>query len=593
MRNDRMAIDREIRRVLANPNKNKVGGPILYYSHGQSYVYANEGHLAIIGSSGCGKSYYGTMGMIRSFIEGMESFIVVDPKAEIYRNTGCYAEASKYDIHVIDFRHIADNTNEHWNPLATIVELYTSKDPVKIQAALELLDHLAIALFPDKGPDPYWNKAARNLFRGVVYALMEFASPEQVTMEGVYRFITDGHQKYNGFNNTYLKEFVTDLVPDSIPSMMLKSYVTTAEDTAAGIRSTCLDSLDIFARSKALVNMLSTDDLHINDLDGETPTAIYIILPDESPCFDELCGILCTELTTHYIRLAQDKYPDKKLPRRLNICLEELGNIGNAISNLPHLMSAARSRNIRLQIVLQSITQLNDLYGASAATTILANCDVTMAFRSNNWDTLNELSSKCGQRYVDTGYSYALEPLITPSQLAAMETGQALIIISGRTKYVAWLPNYDTAYNNEDWKLPSPPKYEHKEHMEVFDIAYYVTEKKRKLREETQQKQNSELTDCLPPLSKYYEAIEEIIFSDDKLEKALKPYSLVITSVPTRNIARMIFILSSQAEISPDEARDALKKLPSTLSFETEKKAEKVKTALEEMGVIVELRRNE
>ena len=143
----------------------------------------------------------------------------------------------------------------------------------------------------------------------------------------------------------------------------------------------------------------------------------------------------------HYVRIAEQKYAGK-LPIRVNVLLEELGNIGRAITNLPHLMSAGRSRNIRVEFVLQSISQLVDIYGESNATTIMSNCDVRIAFRVNHWDTLTELSRICGEREINCEGHVSREPLITQSQLAAMETGQALVIVSGRIKFITWIPDF-------------------------------------------------------------------------------------------------------------------------------------------------------
>lgn len=84
----------------------------------------------------------------------------------------------------------------------------------------------------------------------------------------------------------------------------------------------------------------------------------------------------------------------------MNFCLDELGNIGRAINNLPHLLSAGRSRNIRVELVLQSISQLDDIYGKSNATTIMSNAAVKIAFRVNHWDTLSEFSRLCGEREI-------------------------------------------------------------------------------------------------------------------------------------------------------------------------------------------------
>lgn len=470
MRSDRWSDLREIKNMLKCFTKDKSsGGPILYCSNGMQFTYDKEGHMVVLGVSGSGKSRRCIMAMIYALILAGESFFVVDPKGEIYRETaGALKENA--NVHVIDFRHIFES--ERWNPLAAPYELYISGDLVKKQVALEMIDELAFALYPvsDKA-DPFWAESARSVFVGVVLALFEHAEPEEISMASVYQVIARGEERCG--TQMVLKSFVECLDSESVAAMLLQSYVSTANDTRSGIRSTFLEGISMFARSEGLIQMLGTDDLHINQLDGEKQTGIYVILPDENPIFDRLAGILCSQIMSHYVRLAQDKYQGK-LPCRLNMCLDELGNIGKAIGNLPHIMSAGRSRNIRVQIVLQSLSQLCDIYGPSNATTILSNADVTVAFRTNHWDTLSELSRRCGEREIDTYGHVSREPLITQSQLAAMETGQALVIISGIVKFITWLPDYRDMFDFSDWTPPRKSSNKTRQKLRTFNVVEYT-----------------------------------------------------------------------------------------------------------------------
>ena len=473
---ERWSTAREIKRALTRSGAKGKGGPILYYSHGQKWSYAQEGHLINLGVSGSGKSRRVIIPMIKSFQEAGESYIAVDPKGEGYYETVAEAEG-KYRIHVIDFRHIFES--ECWNPLAEPYAHFISGEPDRKQIAMEQIENIAFAIYPPESEDPFWPDSARSLFIGAVYALMTFASLEQVNMAGVYQLIAQGDERSGGIDGTYLKEFVELLPVNSVAAMQLRSYVFTGKETAGSIRSVFLQGLSLFARSEGLMAMLGGDDLCIEELDGETPTAIYIILPDESPIFNSLAGILCSQLLRHYIRIAQDKYGGR-LPRRLNVCLEELASIGSAVPTLDHLMSASRSRNIRCQLVLQSLSQLDTLYGSGKASTIRSNADVLVAFRTNHWDTLTELSHLCGEREVEYHGRISKESLITPTQLAAMETGQALVMISGRTKYITWLPDFTEMFDCSGFRPPKRRIREHTVPASFFDIQSFVKREKAK-----------------------------------------------------------------------------------------------------------------
>ena len=615
MRSDRWSYNSEVKRALGVSGENKKGGLVLYHSNGKNWVYHGEGHAIELGVSGSGKSRRGTIPLIKSLIEAGESFVVIDPKGEIHYHTAADAEDG-YEIHVIDFRHIFES--ERWNPLAAPYEHFISGDPVRKQIALEMIDELAHTLYTvsDKA-DPFWPESARSVFIGATYALMMLGKPEQVNMAGVYQLIARGEERFGG--STVLKEFVDSLPIDSVASMLLQSYVSTASDTRAGIRSTFLEGLSMFARSDGLISMLGADDLHINNLDGATRTAIYIILPDESPIFDSISGVLCSQLMGHYVRLAQDKY-NGKLPCRLNVCLEELGNIGKSITSLAHLMSAGRSRNIRCHLVLQSLSQLDTLYGPSEASTIRSNADVLIAFRTNHWETLNELSHKCGEREVDGNNHVSRESLITPSQLASMKTGQALVMISGHTKFITWLPDFTEMFDCSNWKAPRRIVRKGNTKVEVFNIKEYVQEvKKKKMRElmgedttpvperfshipsETPRgsthngDKESEITsfDVDSLIAKIDAKIAELeaeeaaekAKSESVEKKEANVQEVIILTVGSSKLAA-IKVIREHTKATLKEAKDIIDNLPHTFSVSTQEKASRFISALAEVGSI-------
>lgn len=384
MRSERWTTSIERAKTL----KVEAAGPVLAYDNGKILSHDGEGHVMILGVSGSGKSRRGTIPMTMSFIKNRQSAVIADAKGEIYANTKDMIPPD-YDVHVIDFRNLYEEGAEGWNPLHAPYVLWKAGTPENRHIAEQMIEELAHTMYPEaKGTDPFWIKEARNVFLAAVYALFEFAEEDQINLASVYYLISKGEERFGA--STYLKAFVEMSESNENVAMQLQSYVTTANDTRAGIRSTFLDGLSIATKSVSVRNFLSHDELCINELSGDKPTLIYIIVPDETPIYDELTGVLVSQLMNHYVRIAEQKYSGK-LPIRVNVLLEELGNIGRAITNLPHLMSAGRSRNIRVEFVLQAISQLVDIYGESNATTIISNCDVRIAFRVNHWDSMELL----------------------------------------------------------------------------------------------------------------------------------------------------------------------------------------------------------
>ena len=402
-------------------------GPIVYVENGKKYSDDSEAHIAVIGRTGKGKSQCCSLPYMREILQKGESLIMLDPKGEGYRKNACYIPAD-YQIFCIDFRSPRKSPTK-WNPLSTPYRLYCSGDPDGKDIASSMLSEFWKGVYPcDKNADPFWPDSAAQYAKGLTYGLFEMVSREKINLESVAGMMAQSEIRVGA--GTVLKNFYDDLPADSLAKRNLAAYATAPNDTRGSIHSVAASGLEVFSRSKGLMEMLGEDTLNILDIDVNRPFVLLIITPDETNVYDALSGLLVSQVTQHLIRVAQEK--DGKLPIRVNIILEELGSVGKSIPSLPNLMVASRSRNMRLMLVLQSIAQLEDVYGRSRAETINSCIGITIGFSTNSWETLTEWSQRCGEKQIEKGGQIIREPLITPAQLAAMPTGTALVMVDNR-----------------------------------------------------------------------------------------------------------------------------------------------------------------
>ena len=451
MKSERWSNTNEIERVLTSLEKSSQGGVILFRRDGINLAYCGEGHLTIIGGSGTGKSRRVTYAQLRALIIKAESFIVIDPKGELYKNTAFYAKKT-HDIKVFNCR--TPGFSKRWNPLRYAWELFHRGD---ISAAQEKVRELVKDLTASyRTVDTYWKESMENLITGMCFLLVQYANKEQCHIGTIYNLLSEDRDSLDeegsaGIVRSGLLQKAVESLPGDAPAKkFLAGYLSAAMATRSSVLTTVTNKLVNFCITDEIKNLTTGDDFDIANLDTvDKPLAVYIIIPDGSKIYDELSGMLVSQLTNHFISLADKKY-NGKLPNRMNIILEELGNIGRSISDLPHLMSASRSRNIRLTLVVQSLSQLDSLYGAYDAETIRGNTDVWMMFRNSNWDTLQTFSRQCGERKIKAGDIVEVQPLINPTQLGAMEIGQALVLISGRTKFITLLPDYTEMFDCSD-----------------------------------------------------------------------------------------------------------------------------------------------
>jgi hypothetical protein len=86
----------------------------------------------------------------------------------------------------------------------------------------------------------------------------------------------------------------------------------------------------------------------------------------------------------------------------------------------------------------------------------------------------------CGEQEVVFGGNIRKEPLITPSQLGAMQVGQALVMINGKTKFIMWLPDFTEIFKEAQVVRTRPTiGWARRKKTSVFDIQKFVEEKRQ------------------------------------------------------------------------------------------------------------------
>lgn len=457
-------------------------GPVVYVENGRKYSDDSESHIAVIGRTGKGKSQCCSLPYMREILKRGESLIMLDPKGEGYKKNACYIP-EHYQVFCVDFRNPRKSPTK-WNPLSTPYRLFCSKDPDDNDIASSMLSELWNGVYPYDGhSDKFWTDSSVNYAKGLTYGLFETAGKETINLDSVAVMMEQSEIRFGGPSNTILKEFYEQLPLDSLAKRNLATYVTAPNETRASIHSVAASGLEVFSRSKGLMEMLSDDTLNIMDIDVNRPFILTVITPDETDVYDALSGLLVSQVSQHLIRVAQEK--GGRLPIRVNIILEELGSVGKSIPSLPNLMVASRSRNLRLMLILQSHAQLVDVYGKSKAETINSCIGITIGFSTNSWETLTEWAQRCGEKQIERNGHIIKEQLITASQLAAMPTGTALVMVDSQYKFIAHLPFYDEMYDNSKWKAPQYKPTASGRPFKSLDFEAMVKEIKKKQMEST------------------------------------------------------------------------------------------------------------
>lgn len=395
----------------------------------EAYVDNQDTHTLIFGSTGSKKTRLFCMPMINMFAKSGESYIVTDPKGELYERTSGIAKANGYKTVVLDFRNIGNG--DMWNPLAIPLEIYRSGDKETGMAMAN--DFISTIAEPQmqNTKDIFWPEMASSFLLANLLVLMESADPEEVNVASLARMCAADCEK----SLVSLSKMMKD---DSIAAMNYNGIFVGAADTKRSIYTTAYGMIRIFNVQKNLTRMLSGNSVNLRNI-GKEKTAVYIIVPDEKTTYHFLITAFIKQAYEVLISEAQ-KSPDFKLPVRVNFVLDEFCNMPK-IPDMPAMISAARSRNMRYFLVAQSMHQLKGKYGEDADT-IKGNCDNWIFLTSKELSLLNEISDLCGTIYTPDN---RVRKLISVSELQRLdkEKGEALIMHARQYPIIAEIADID------------------------------------------------------------------------------------------------------------------------------------------------------
>jgi|GEM_PF-2117303 len=427
------------------------GFPLIYDENG-AHVYKGEGHSSIIGVSGTGKSQTGSMPLVENLLDHGESVCVIDPKGEIARRI-LSRKDSKYKgvrFEVLDMCNPTES--KKYNPLSLAAKYFASGDGTLKSKAEEICDMIThcFVLEEHGHSDPYWRDSARSILMGIITMLCNIGE-EYATFRNVCSLCVDGDTTKE---NIRLLDELTSLMKPLYPGSQQKVKVYTSfsasgfgtSTTAECHRSELLNSTNRILRTSGVLDFTDENQFDVTSIKPDEQIAIFIIVPMNVPSYYGIAGVIMSQISEVVYELAQ-KQPNCFLPVRFNFVIEELGNVGKSIPNLPFLMSAARASNIRMHLFYQSTFQLDYIFGPEMANIIRDNVSLNVIYRVNNLDTAKYFSEYCGTYVVpSTGRR---ELIIEPSSILCLDVGQALVIVNGKIKFVSRLSAYGKPHSDD------------------------------------------------------------------------------------------------------------------------------------------------
>lgn len=425
-------------------------------------------NILVIGGSGAGKTYRFVKPQL---MQMSSSFIVTDPKGELYRDTSGFLKKNGYDVKVLnllDEREMLKSSQ--FNPFRYI------QNEVDV---LKLITNL-IANTTPKGSntnDPFWEKAEGMLLQALFYYVWLEGVPENIwecktesgddDREEILSRIHNPNEKkvHNVRAVMELLKFAefkedpkTGAKMDSTLDVMMKdleyenpnhkavlNYNKVMRGAADTVRSIIISANARLApvQSEAILSILDDDEMDI-PLVGTRKTVIYCVIPDNDTTYNFLIGILYNMMFQRLYYEA-DFVHGGPLPVHVTFLLDEFDNVALP-ENFLSLLSTMRSRNISSVIILQDLSQIKTRYKDGEHEKILANCDTWVYLGGNGPGTQKELSELMGKATIDKrtngetlgkqgsssrNYDVVGRELMFPDELRKLESRVCILFIRG------------------------------------------------------------------------------------------------------------------------------------------------------------------
>ena len=330
-------------------------------------------NMFIIGPPGRGKTRSHIMPHILQTIRRGESLVLTDPKGELYRDTAEYLRRNGYTVRVFN---VADGSNmrhsDSWNPFSSFVDAEGKYDT---EAVLSFVRTFIINT-QGIGDAPFWGETAEQLLTALIsYSMNENKSGTITFRDSSTNSADTGKEihlgKANSLGTLYknlvktspkdLKALFLDdsVIKDTSPTYSpARGYAQNPDNLLANIYTGLSQRLRHFTIPE-LRKMTETTEIDLT-LPAKEKCAYFVILNDQQNTYQFLTAIFF-----NFFFRSLTKYADTQHRGRctvpVNILMDEFANLG-MIPGYNNLLTTARGRNIRITTVVQSMSQLEDLY---------------------------------------------------------------------------------------------------------------------------------------------------------------------------------------------------------------------------------------
>ena len=342
----------------------------IYARDGPCYICKSQdedGHILIVGGSGSGKSSCIVIPTLREW-EG--TFFAIDIKGDLLENVLPHMK-SKYPTKVFEF-----TKNQDVEPKRCTYDPYDllRKDNPDnlVQNAREIAQ--AIAPTPPQDPHEFWSNSAQNVLTGdllYVNGLKEVDENGEV-LEGTFNDAMDQIQSKPMYK--LIDDINKSGNTDAIKHIKQYTGIEYPEDNKmiAGINAELSNSAMVFATDNRVRAAFTESDYMFRCEDLADHNVIMVVQEDKLEQWSRAITLVVTQVIRSLERRPEKHSEGYNLPPVL-LMLDEFPRLGK-MDVILNAIATLRSKGVTVCLAVQSIAQLDRIYGADSRRIIVDNC---------------------------------------------------------------------------------------------------------------------------------------------------------------------------------------------------------------------------
>ncbi len=349
---------------------------------GDSRETGRNNNVMVLASTGAGKtgSYiYPNLKEARN-----QSLLISDSKGQLSRLFRKELEEKGYEVKILSLLDLSKSSG--YNPLDYI---RIENGQIRYQDVMMLSKAMMGQQL--SSDEPFWELSAQLLLQFFIGYTLEALPEEDHNMLTVSKL-------YHAFiapSGMHAFRAWTEEHPDSFPARKLREFLATtaADKMNASIRGFVNIAMLAFELPEAVHLFQNEDTIDIRDL-AHKKMAVFLEVSDTDHSLDVIQNLIFMQAIQTLFREA-DQTEDGRLPVPVTIYMDDFA-ANMYLPDFDKTISVTRSRDIAVTVVLQSLSQLNSLYGADKAKTILNNCDTLIYMGAQDLQTAQYIGERAG-----------------------------------------------------------------------------------------------------------------------------------------------------------------------------------------------------